>query len=408
MNKTKLKNGLNIISQYNDVDIVSISYLINCGSYDEELDERGIAHFTEHMLFKGTTNRSSKQISEDIEGIGGILNAETSFQYTKYYCSVPADYWKIGVDVLSDLVWNNLIPEGEFERERNVILEELKMYDDAPSSKVYDLLFTHLHPSYTNRQLAGGTIETVSKITRQQMLNFIDKFYNPKNITIVAAGKIDHEELVQFVEKLMSSIEFKDTLTNVGEEFIADSLDREDLIEHKEIAQAHVCWGMFGPEPQERDYITGKVIATLLGGNSSSRLYQSIREKQGLAYNIYMYSMMTKDLSLLIGGVSLEENNIDKVKNEIFNEFDNLKNELVDIEELNRVKSFIKGISKINLETTIEKNNFICDNVIYDTEHDIEFYYQAIDSITPLDIKNFSNKYFRDDNICFVQLLPKN
>ncbi|MFW6015133.1 MAG: M16 family metallopeptidase [bacterium] len=405
---TTLKNNLEIITQHDsNKDIVTLSYLVKCGCYDEVRENLGIAHFVEHMLFKGTTNRNAQQIFEEIEGIGGILNAATSFEHTRYYCTVPSEYWKMGIDILSDLIWNNLIPKDEFKKEKQVILEELKMYQDDSSSKVFDLLLKSLHPSYINRQTIGGTIESVSNITRNQMLKFIDKYYIPKNIVIIATGNVNHNELVSFIDKYCSSIELQDYKLENKNNFVPDKLGHDDLIEKREIAQSHLAWGMFGPKPSEKEFIISEVVTSLLCGSSSSRLYQIIREQQGLCYTIHMDNISLSDISIINGYVGLDHNNISNVKKIILEEINKLKEENVTEEELNRVKKYIIGTEKISLETTSSKSSYITDCLINKTERTIDEYFEEIESVTQDDIKIFAKKYFKEDNICFTQIIPR-
>lgn len=407
LNKTKLDNGLEIIT-YNDVNAktVTLSFTIKCGSYDEDESNYGIAHFVEHMLFKGTSNMTSQEISQAIEGIGGILNAETTFEYTRYYCKVPAEVWHKGIQVLLDMILFNTIPEEEFNNEKQVVLEELKMYNDAPNSKIFDLLFKQLHPSYGNRHNIGGTIESVSKITREQMLAFIEKYYNYDNIVFIATGNIDHNKLVNVLQEYTDNIDL-DSTNNQKQKFIPDKLGQEDLINQQEISQSHLCWGGFGPAPTDSDYITAEVAVTLLGGNSSSRLYQIIREQRGLAYTVSTDIELLSDASIITGYVGLDGTNIDSVKESIKTELNKLKNELVDNEELIRTKMFLQGTTLISQETTSGKTQFINCAVLNNLNIDVDEYLKDINSVTSEMILEFANKYFRDDNICFAQIIPK-
>ena len=409
LQKTVLDNGLIIITERDDnIKTVTISCTIKCGSYNENADNRGIAHFTEHMLFKGTINRTAKQISEDIEGIGGILNAETSFEHTKYHVTVLSECWEKGIEVLSDLVWNNLIPEEEFKKEKQVILEELKMYDDNPGAKIFDLLFKRMFPNYPNRQFVGGTIESVSQISRDQMINFIDTFYVPSNIIIVAAGNIDHDKLVDFIQSYSSNIDFKTgNLSTEKTEFNPSSLIGPDLSEKKEIQQSHLSWGLFGPKPSDDDYAVGEIMACILGGNSSSRLYQIIREEKGLAYTIRMDAQGVSDIGFLSGYVGLDGNSIDAVKKIIFSELDKVKNEDISDEELERAKAYVKGTTMIYFERTSSRNSYVVNCLITLTDPNIEHFINKIEKVTIKDLREFANKYFQEDNICFVEITPK-
>lgn len=407
INETKLENGLLVITNSDsNAKTTTISYTVKCGSYDEEESNRGIAHFTEHMLFKGTAERSSQEISQVIEGVGGKLNACTSFDFTMYHCTVPTDFWQVGIDVLSDLIWNNTIPEEEFEREKQVILEELKMYDDDAGSKVWDLLYTHLHQNNPNRQLVGGTLESVSKINRQQMIDFIDKFYIPSNMFIVATGNINHEKLVDFVKSCCPELRKSSPIER--QKLLPETLGQKDLVEKRsDISQSQFCWGMFAPRANDKDYFVGEVICSILGGNSSSRLYQLIREQKGWAYTVKMDIESLSDQGIISGYVGLDGNNIAAVKQTIIEQLEILKSEIVSEEELARAKAYIKGILMISLERTSVQNEFIVGSFLNDSNLDVEYFYEKIDEVTTENIKEFANKYFTKDNICFVQIIPK-
>lgn len=407
--KTTLQNNLQVITDYNpNFKTVTLAYVVKCGSYNETEDILGIAHFTEHMLFKGTVNRTSKEISEAIEGVGGILNAETSFEHTRYYCTIPSEQWEQGLDVLSDLMWYNTLPEEEFEREKQVVLEELKMYDDDPSSKVIDLLFQSLHPNYFNRQYIGGTLETVKKITREQMVQFIDKFYIPSNIVFIATGNVDHDKLVEALSKQTDIDLDNKELIKEKNEFKPDKLGQKDSIVKKDVVQSHLAWGIFGPAPSDKDYITAEIIAGLLGGNSSSRLYQIIREQKGLAYTVSMDIEATSDCSIFLGYVGLDGNNIKATKQVVLDELNKIKTEDIDENELQRIKSYLKGTLMISLEKTSAQNSFITTSIIDKLDMTSEEYVNLIDQVTIEDVKNVANLYFRNDNICFTQVIPTN
>jgi predicted Zn-dependent peptidase len=409
INKTILTNGLQIITQQDlNAKTVTVSFTIKCGSYNENEGIYGIAHFTEHMLFKGTTKRTSQQISEAIEGIGGILNAETTFEYTRYYCTIPAENWQKGLDVLFDMILFNTIPEDEFEREKQVVLEELKMYDDEPDSKIFELLFQQLFKSYKNRQLVGGTIKSVAALNRNQMLEFIEKNYNFNNMIVMVTGNIDHEKLVESLESYAKDIDLNTVKSESAKDsFIPDKLGQKDVIEKKDIAQSHLCWGLFGPPPTDKEYLAGEIIATILGGNSSSRLYQIIREQKGLAYTVSMDIDAMSDTSIFTGYVGLDGNNIKAVKKVVNDELTKLKTTLLTEDELQRAKAYIKGTTLISQETTSGKIRFINNSVLIGLDLEIEKFLEDIETVTIYDIQNFANKYFKPDNICFTQIIPK-
>ena len=405
--ESKLDNGIKIITLLdNNAPAVTLAYLIKCGSFNEDKNNLGIAHFTEHMLFKGTLNRTSDKINWDIENLGGLLNAETFFNYTKYYCTVPYEYWKIGLDVLSDIIWFNTIPENEFNKEKQVILEELKMYEDDSQSKVFELLMQQLNKNDINRQLVGGTTQTVSKIKHKQMIDFIDQNYNPDNVVIIATGNIEHNEIVNFIDNFCKDIDFKKSLIKSSLFEFKINTDYVENIEKKEITQSHLCWGLFGPKPSIDEIYTLNIISTLLGGNSSSILYQIIREQMGLVYTVYTNVMNLGDTSIFYGYAGLDQKNIKKVKDIIFKELLKLQTNLIDDDKLEFIKRYIKGTYALYQEKTSGKNDVICQCIINDLNYNN--YIENINKVTKEDIKIFAQKYFSKDAIQFTQILPKN
>jgi predicted Zn-dependent peptidase len=185
MKSTTLNNGLEIITDKRNEDFVNIAYMIDKGSMDEPDDKLGIAHLTEHMVFKGTANRDKDQIWEDVSKFGGSMNAYTAENHTAFYCTILKEYWEEALDVLSDIVWNNTLPEEEFDLEKSVVVEELKMYSDEGKHVVLDLLTKTIFPDIENRWNNGGTPETVSEITREDVSEYIENYFIPKNIKIV-------------------------------------------------------------------------------------------------------------------------------------------------------------------------------------------------------------------------------
>lgn len=403
--ETTLHNGLKIITDSNSNDsTTTISFAVKVGCYNEDESNLGIAHFTEHMLFKGTTNRTAQDINEDIGEVGGLLNASTSFEVTQYFCTISSDFWQKAVEVLSDLIWNNTIPEEEFDLERSVILEELKMYDDDPQSKCMNLLLENMHENAINRQTIGGTLESVSKITRQQMLDFIDKFYTPNNIFIVATGNINHEELVKEVEKYTNQVEIKNS--DIKEESYQYEKLGKVIEKNMNIVQSHLSFGLFGPKPNSEEYPVAELTSIILGGNSNSRLYRLIREEKGLAYTVSVSNEEVKDNIIINGYVGLDGSNIELVKNIIIEQLNNLKESLVSEKELNMAKAYKKGASVISRERTSNRTAYIIYSLIVNSNPSFEHELELVEKVTPEQIKDFANKYLTEDNLCFVELKP--
>lgn len=406
MKKSTLSNGLEVYTETIDsAKTITFSIYVKAGSY-QETNKFGIAHFLEHMVFKGTETRSSQDLMEEIENVGGYINAETSFEHTRYFATVPAEEWKIAADIVSDIVFKSTIPEEEVDLERTVIQEELKMYSDDASSHVSDLLFKAMHESYQNRQSIGGTVQSVSEISRQDLVDFKEKFYQPKNIFIVATGKVDNDEIVEFTKQFESiegtkEIEKEDT-------FLPDILSSGTETLERNIEQSHLTWGLFAPAASDKDSFAVDVACTILGGSSSSRLYQLIREKKGLAYTVSVGYYELKQNGIICGYTGLEGSKIEEVKEIVIEEFERLRNELVSEAEFKRALAYNRGSHIISLERPSSINSYIGGAIIKNTSTEPEDYLKGIQSITREDIQRIARKYFTPDNWQFAQITPKN
>lgn len=406
--KIILENGLNIvIEKDNSSKIATFCYLVNCGSFNEDDSNRGIAHFTEHMLFKGTTNRNFSDINKDIEKVGGMLNAETSYDYTRFYSIVPADKWEIGLDIISDIIWNNTIPQEEFEKEKNVVIEELIMYEDDPQEKAMENFNIMINEGYENRKRIGGTPETVSNIIRDDMISFIDKYYTPNNITLVITGNVDKKEILNFLDNYLNTeitLSKKDEIEKID---ILNINGSEVTTKFGNINQSHVVFGTIGPVPSSNEYIVLEVISNYLGGNSSSKLYHRIREIEGFAYTVYTRIESLFDSSQFIGYIGTNKNNIEKCKEIIFEELNAIiKNGISEDELLNSINS-LKGNTLLALEKCSSKNSYLCNCIICKCDPSLDNYFKQLENITIEDIKNVTNKYLNKNRISFSYVISE-
>lgn len=405
MKKTQIKNGLTVISENTSGSkSTTISVFVGAGSYHENKYPKGIAHFIEHLMFKGTKNRTYKEINEHIDQIGGVLNAYTTYERTKYYCMVPFDQWKIGTDILMDMMTNYTIPIDEFEKERNVILEEIKMYEDDPASLSMDLMNEFIHSDYTERQSILGSPESILSTSREDVLRFLKNYYFPKNMVIVATGNIDHEQLVEYVETF-SFYHSSDSIEPIPN-FDIQTINDKHFVE-RDVQQSHICFGSFGPSVYDNDVFTMKVIANLLGGSSSSRLYQSIREDNGLAYSVSLSYSPTSDSGVLEGYVGTEKENIEQVTEMIIRELTDLKINMISDEELQRAVNFTAGIFMLSIDNHSSLNEFYGSNHLLHLPLDIDQYINNIKNVTSHDILRVANKYFHENNLLFVNVVSK-
>lgn len=406
--KFTLENGLNIVIEKDKHSkIATFCYLVKCGSFNETDTNRGIAHFTEHMLFKGTTNRDFSKINKDIEKIGGMLNAETSYDYTRFYSIVPSYQWEIGLEVISDIIWNNTIPEEEFEKEKNVIIEELIMYDDSPQDKALENFNIIINENYENRKRIGGTPESVSNISRDDMIWFIDKYYTPNNMTLVITGNVDKKQILNFLKEYLNLEISLSKIDNIEEIDILNVKSKEITHEVENINQSHVVFGTVGPKPSSKEYLTLEIISNYLGGNSSSKLYHRIREIEGFAYTVYTMTEELFDSSQFIGYIGTNKNNIEKCKEILFEElYDICENGISKKDLINSVNS-IKGNALLSLEKCSSKNSYLCGCISHGCDYNLEDYFNELENVTTDDVKHIANKYLNKDRISFSYVIPK-
>ena len=401
--KTVLSNGLTIITDHNEKAFSTmLTFWVKAGGNHETSFPFGIAHFLEHMMFKGTKKRTKDEINEHIDEIGGIFNASTWPDKTRYYTTVPFDRWKVGVDVLTDMMFSSLFPENEIETEKKVVFEEIKRSQDDPANLAYNILTGKLRERQPERQSVLGTPESVGSITRDDLLRFVDTYYIPSNMTFVATGNIQHDELVSYIEQLVPE---SDKKVNADlSDTIQSKLNGEVIHIKRDIAQAHLRWSLYGPKGTEDDAIVMSVIGTLLGGSMSSRLFKKIREERGLAYTASAgYSGNTHE-GFLMGYVGTDPTNADEVMGIIIDELDRLKTEPVGDKELNKVKQskigrmFTSQDYKENINAALAIEEMF--NLPFNPEQDAD----EIQNVTADDIMRVANTYFGKEKILFAEV----
>lgn len=411
--KTQLENGLQvIIEQDTNAKSCTFEYIVACGALDEQgtyngENNFGVAHFVEHMMFKGTNSRTVDDINNDIAAIGGYCNAATSFDHTLYYISSPADKWKDNLEILNDIFWNSTFPEDEFEQEKTVILEELKMYEDKPRSKCMENLDILINQKFANRQRVAGNIDSVSKLTVEDLKRFVKVFYQPNNIALLISGNVPIKEVLADINIFLLYKEkgiIIDRNTSFDKEVMNNQLIR---LQKNDLAQSHFGFAIKGIAPYEKDYYIQDLIADYLGGGFISKLYNIIREKLGLAYTVNVSTNPLRDTSYIMGYCGLKKENINKVHGIIVKELNKLKHELIDDKELKILKALYRGKSLLALETTSAKLSVHEDNFIYNTDYTIDSILDIVMNTTSQDIREFANKYFNEKNICWSIVEPK-
>ncbi|HEY0797588.1 MAG TPA: pitrilysin family protein [Candidatus Baltobacteraceae bacterium] len=347
--KSTLANGVRIISEAMPyVRSAALGIWADVGSASERPERRGISHLVEHMLFKGTQRRSARQIAEEMDGVGGNLNAFTDKETTCYYAKVIDHHVPLAVDVLTDMFLNSLFDPTELAKEQKVVLEEIRMYDDSPDEMIHDL-FTRT--MWTGSNLGEPTIgyaETVSALTRDDLRNHVHAGYAPNAVVVAAAGNIDHDALVALFEKAFAAYEGVSQLP-VPER---PSLTPATFVKHKDTEQAYVVLGTGGlAQSDERRYVLS-VMDTILGGGMSSRLFQEVREKRGLAYNVYSFQQGYRGSGLFAVSAGTSPSSAQECIDVIVDQLHLLAERGVTDAELTLAKEHIKGNLTLSLEST--------------------------------------------------------
>ena len=288
--KTVLDNGLRVItSAMPHSRSVCLAILVGAGSCYESKEEAGISHFAEHLFFKGTQRRpTSKEISQDIEGVGGVINGSTDKEVTIFWCKVASSHFPIALDVLSDILLNSRFDAKDMEQERGIVIEEINMNMDLPQQRVNTLIDELLWPEQPLGREVTGYKETVSSITRERLLNYVARRYMPNNTVISIAGNIQHEEAMARIEPPFNKWAAEELST--GYTTNAKQKEARLCIEPRDIEQAHLCLAVHGFSRSHPQRFTLDLLNTVLGGGMSSRLFMEIRERKGLAYDIHSYT----------------------------------------------------------------------------------------------------------------------
>jgi predicted Zn-dependent peptidase len=289
-NKAVLDNGLRVItSTMSHSRSVCVAALVGTGSCYETKEQAGVSHFAEHLFFKGTQRRpTSREITQDIEGVGGIINGGTDKEITLYWCKVASPHFSIALDVLSDLLLNSRFDSKDIGKEQQVIIEEIKMNLDTPQQRVNMLLDELLWPEQPLGREVIGYKDTVSSLTREQLLNYLARRYMPNNTVLSIAGNIQHEEAMTQIEPLFRK--WAAGKLTAGYATNDEQTEARLRIEPKDIEQAHLCLAVHGFSHSHPQRFTVDLLNTVLGGGMSSRLFMEIRERRGLAYDIHSYT----------------------------------------------------------------------------------------------------------------------
>jgi predicted Zn-dependent peptidase len=401
--RTVLPNGMVVLTEEMDhIRSVSIGIWIKTGSRHEEAEQNGISHFIEHMVFKGTETRSAQEIARQIDSIGGNMDAFTAKECVCFNVKVVDEHVPIAFEVLSDLVLHPVFDTKDIARERGVILEEIKMDEDSPDFLVHEIFTQNFWKDHPLGKPILGTKETVRSFEQQVVSDHFRRRFVPGNMIISAAGHLKHQQFVDVVEKYFGGMEATTT------EFVQGppkTSARIILRNKKALEQVQICIGVPShPIGHERRY-TGYILNTLLGGGMSSRLFQHVREDQGLVYAIYSELSPYRDTGCMSVYAGCSPQNTVKVVQSVVAEFRNMKAEQISQEELDRAKAQLKGNLMLSLESsTARMSNLARQEMYFDHFFDLDEIIARVEAVTAEDLIALARDYFQTENIAVTAL----
>jgi predicted Zn-dependent peptidase len=393
--RTTLKNGVRLVTTHMPaMRSASIAFFFATGSRYEKDEVAGVSHFIEHMLFKGSRSYpSARHISEAIEGVGGNFNGCTGKEMTSYTARVPGEYVSVVMNVLADMVRHPLFDPAEVEKERAVIIEELSATQDDPQEWVCLLIDETMWPDLPLGRDDAGSIESVKQLQRQQLLDYLSTYYRPNSLVISIAGNIDQQQIVQLTEEL-----FHDWEAGPVQSWMK-SFPLRDVVPvrmvKKDTEQANICLATLGISYASADYYPFLLINSLLGDGMSSRLFQSIREEQGLAYDIGSYFNSYYETGNLVVSAGVDPSHTKEVISAIVTELARLCNEPVPNDELERIKAYVRGGILLGLEGTQQVASWLgSQECLYNRIRDVDEVIANVNAVSAQDIQRVAQVCF--------------
>ena len=402
--KSTLPNGVRVVTETIPyVKSVTLGVWFGTGSRSEQDKNHGVSHFIEHLMFKGTEKRSARDIAETVDAVGGQLNAFTAKEYTCYYMKVLDTHLDLAVDILSDMLLASKFAGDDIERERQVVLEEVNMYEDSPDELVHDLYVDAVWPGHTLGRNILGSRESIEGFDRELVLDYCRRFYTADNCVIAAAGNVDHDTLVEMSQRYFGKM-------NGCRERSPLSVPQLQTIrknQYKDTEQVHLCLGTAGVRQNAPEIYAVHIINNVLGGGISSRLFQSIREDRGLAYSVYSYQSNYSDAGLLSVYAGTRPGNVDEVTELILKNMADLKRTGLTEDELAKAKEQLKGSLMLGLESSSSRMSRVGKLEItlgkYITLDEVV---RKIDHVSVDDVQMILNRLFIDETLSYMALGP--
>jgi predicted Zn-dependent peptidase len=380
---------------------VSIGVWLARGSRHEPQEQSGIAHFVEHMLFKGTAARSAEDIAQAIDSIGGQMDAFTAKEYASYYIKVLDEHLPFALDVLADIVMNPRFTPDDIEREKKVVVEEIKMVEDTPDDLVHELFTENFWADHPLGRPILGTKDTVESLNTDGLRGYFHGTYTAPNLIVAAVGNIQHEQVRDLVARAFANLPTEAAAISEAPPRVVPCT----VIRNKELEQSHVCLGTAGYRQDHEERYSSYVMNTVLGGSMSSRLFQNVREKRGLAYAVFSGLSAYRDTGSITIYAGCANNAVGELIDVVITELRRMKDEPLDQTELRRAKDHLKGSLMLNLESTSSRMSHIARQEIYfDRQFGLDETLEGVERVTPDDIQRVARDLFSSDALAATVL----
>jgi predicted Zn-dependent peptidase len=392
-----LDNGLRVLTErMSQVRSVSIGVWLTRGSRHETAEQGGIAHFVEHMLFKGTAARTAEDIAQAIDSIGGQLDAFTAKEYASYYIKVLDEHLPLAIDILSDIVRNPAFSADDIEREKKVVVEEIKMVEDTPDDLVHELFTQGVWEDHPLGRPILGTKETVESFTADSLREYFRSAYTAPNLIVSAVGNLEHDRVRELVAEKFGSLAAPDAP-------VVDRAPRVSpkiLVRNKELEQSHLCLGVSSYPQSHDDRYASYILNTLLGGSMSSRLFQNVREKRGLAYAVFSGLSAYRDAGSFTVYAGCSNEAVGEVIDLVVDELRGVKTTPVPDAELQRSKDHLKGSLMLSLENTASRMSHLARQEIYfDRQFGLDDTLAGIERVTAGDVQRVAVDLFTNGSM---------
>ncbi|HPD82760.1 MAG TPA: pitrilysin family protein [Alphaproteobacteria bacterium] len=388
---TTLKNGLRVITDtVNTVESVALGVWCDVGTRHEDMAHNGVAHMVEHMMFNGTKNRTSKDIVQHIESVGGQMNAYTSRENTAYYVHLLKEDARLALEVISDMLQHSVFPDHELEKERGVIIQEIGMTNDTPDDLVFDLYQETAYPGQALGAPILGTASIIEAMKKETLSGYVQRFYTPKNLVISAAGNVSHDEILTYAQDMFGHLP-----ANQNTQYPKADYQGGEHREDKDLEQSHVVLGFQGVHKSHPDYYAAMLLSTILGGGMSSRLFQEVREKHGLVYSVYSSHSAYQDDGQFEIYAGTGPDKLSKLIPVICDELQKIIQTPVAEEELARAQSQIRSSILMGRESMLSRANRQAKYLInFDEEVDIQKILEKVSAVQVTDISKMAQKIF--------------